>query len=103
MAAASLDDCNRAARRCFAALKAPREAAEHDLLVEHVVDLPTEILDVDDVIRNFPRVPDLLVLLGGESCVVGGQVFRGLPRVLGPASTRAPVPGGGGVAGDGVE
>src|ERR1700686_3948192 len=57
---------DRAAERSLAALEAPREAAEKDLAVQHLVDLAAQVLDMDDVVRKQQRVHDLVVGLGPD-------------------------------------
>src|SRR6266853_5291507 len=58
---ASLDDGHHAAQRCLTALESPREAAQRDLLVEHLVDVTAEVFDVDQVVGKKQRVHDLVV------------------------------------------
>src|SRR2546422_2712914 len=56
-----LHDRDSAAGCRFAPLESPREAAECDSLIEHLVYAPAEILDVDHVVREEQRVHDLVV------------------------------------------
>src|SRR6266852_3599497 len=86
-APASLDDRYRAAGRGLAALKAPRKAAERDLLVEYIVDAATEILDVDHVVRKQQRVHDLVVGFWKDIVEPATEL---LLRVLGLVRTDAP-------------
>src|SRR6266851_10520480 len=60
-AASFFEDCDRTAQGSLAALEPPREAAQLDLLVQHLIDLPSQVLDVDDVVREQKRVHDLVV------------------------------------------
>src|SRR5712664_149588 len=71
------------AKRGFAALEAPREAAELDLLIEYLVDLPAQVLDVDDVVREQQRVHDLVVRLGKNLIEALAQLLLRLFRLVG--------------------
>src|SRR5437660_7504058 len=64
-----------AAQRGLAALEAPREAAKLDLPIEHLVDLPTQVLDVDDVVREEQRVHDLVVGLREDLVEAAAQLL----------------------------
>src|ERR1700686_2870372 len=78
-AAASLFQHGDGPAKCgLAALEPPREAAELDLLVQHLVDLPAEILDVDDVVREQQRVHDLVVGLWKNLVKAPSQLLLGL-------------------------
>src|SRR5712691_157783 len=48
----SLQHRDRAEGGRLAALEGPREAAEHDLLVQYLVDVPAAVLDMDHVVRK---------------------------------------------------
>src|SRR5467141_2155952 len=83
-AAASLvenRDC--AAQRGLAALETPREAAELDLLVEHVVDLPAQVFDVDDVVRKQKGMHDLVVGPREDLVEALAELFLSLLRLVG--------------------
>src|SRR5919201_856938 len=54
------------AQRRLAALEPPREATEHDLAVQHLVEPAAEVFDVDHVVREQQRVHDLVVGLGED-------------------------------------
>src|SRR5882672_350233 len=59
--ASRFDDCDGAAQGRLAALETPWKTAELDLLIQHLVDLPAQVLDVDDVVRKQKGVHDLVV------------------------------------------
>src|SRR3981081_4641975 len=83
-AAASLvQDRNRAAQRRLTALETPRKAAELNLLVQHLVDLPAQVFDVDDVVRKEQRVHDLVVGLGKDLVETLAQLLLRLLRLVG--------------------
>src|SRR6266550_4281655 len=67
----------------LAALEAPREAAEPDLAVQHLVELPAEVLDVDHVVRKKQRVHDLIVLLREDLVEAAAQLLLRLLRLIG--------------------
>src|SRR5712692_8214248 len=83
----SLQHRDRAAGRCLAALEAPREAAEHDLLVEYLVDVPAEVLDMDHVVRKQQGVHDLVVGLREDVVEAAAEPFL---RFLGLVGADAP-------------
>src|ERR1700716_660570 len=83
-AAASLgEDGDRSAQRSLAALEPPGAAAELDLLVEHVVDLPAQVLDMDDVVREQKRVHDLVIRLREDLVEAPAQLLLSLFGLVG--------------------
>src|SRR6266550_67820 len=82
-AAASLvEDCDDAAQRRLTALETPREAAELDLLVQHVVDLPAQVFDVDDVVRKQKGMHDLVIGPGEDLVEALAELFLPYLRLV---------------------
>src|SRR5438477_13205434 len=79
--ASFLNDDDSAARRSLAALEAPRKTAEHDLLVEHLVDPAAQVLDVDDVVRKKQCVHDLVVGLQKHIVQAAAELLLSLLRL----------------------
>src|SRR5438132_1319397 len=72
-----------AARRRLAALEAPWKAAERDLPVEHLVDSPAQVFDVDDVVRKEQRVHDLVVGFRKDLVEAPAQLLLRVLRLVG--------------------
>src|SRR5215218_4681163 len=78
-----LQECDRAAERRLATDELPREAAEVDAPVEHLVDLAAEVLDVDDVMGEQQSVHDLEVLPGEQLVQRAAQGGLGVLGLVG--------------------
>src|SRR5260370_16900490 len=90
MVPASLDDRDRAARRRLAALEAPRKASEQDLLVEHLIDVPAEVLDVYDVGRKKQAVRHLVLPFRQDLVEPAPHLLTHLPLLRAPHSPDTP-------------
>src|SRR5205807_10496154 len=90
---ASIDHRDRATQRSLAALEAPREAAELNLPVEHLVELSAEVLDVDDVVWKEQRVHDLVVRLREDLIEAAAELLFCLFGLVGADATNDGVHG----------
>src|SRR6266851_523638 len=95
----SLDYGHCAARRCLAALEPPWEASEHDLLVEHLINVTAEVLDVDHVVGKKQRVHDLVVGLRKDFVEAATELLLRLFGLVGPDAADDRVHGVVGAAG----
>src|SRR5438094_7073486 len=78
-----VDHRDGSAQGGLAALEPPGKAAELDLAVEHLVETPAEVFDVDHIVWKQERVHDLVVGLGKDRVEAAAQLLLGFLRLVG--------------------